>query len=106
MPPAEHLGRLEASRTANGYPGRPSLTPNAVKAMLQFSAFRMHEAGGATYDSLTQGAGAVNAVGAISLAGAINTGAAVGSPSRWTCGEARRRKRIRGHSLLRCAGSE
>jgi len=37
---------LEASRAANGYPLRPSLTPNAVKAILQFTAFRMHDAAG------------------------------------------------------------
>jgi len=34
---------LEANRTANGYPAHPSLTANAVKAILQFTALRMHD---------------------------------------------------------------
>ena len=41
----------------------PSLTPNAVKAILQFTAQAY-----AGYDSLTQGAGFLNADGAVSLA--------------------------------------
>ncbi|HYM26064.1 MAG TPA: S8 family serine peptidase, partial [Vicinamibacterales bacterium] len=46
---------LQASRTANGYPARPSLTPNAVKAILQYTAFSMtNPATGAAYDALTQ----------------------------------------------------
>src|ERR1051325_7211943 len=71
---------LQANRAATGYPARPSLTPNAVKAILQYTAFRMHDASGAELDSLTQGAGALNAAGAIELAKAIDTSAAPGAP--------------------------
>jgi subtilisin family serine protease len=62
---------LDANRTV--HPGAP-LTPNAVKAILQYTAIPV---GG--YDELTQGAGAVNAVGAIALAEAIDPGAPPGS---------------------------
>ncbi len=55
---------LEQTRTRFG----ATPTPNAVKAMLQHSAFSMTDAGGADYDALTQGAGAVNPAGAIELA--------------------------------------
>jgi hypothetical protein len=41
----------------------PSLTPNAVKAILQYTAQEYP-----TYDPLTQGAGFLNAVGAVRLA--------------------------------------
>ena len=62
---------IEANRVT--HPGRPSLTPNAIKALLQFTASRVRDDVGAEYDSLTQGAGAVNAKGAIGLAKAIRT---------------------------------
>ena len=70
---------LEANRTANAYPARPSLTPNAVKAMLQFSALRLHDDPGQEYDTLRQGAGALNLGGAIELAKSVDTSAPVGS---------------------------
>jgi hypothetical protein len=38
-----------------------SLTPNAVKAILMFSAFKMKSAEGVELDELIQGAGAINA---------------------------------------------
>src|SRR5581483_11370203 len=34
---------LEANRSANNYPYRPSLTPNAVKALLQYTSFGIHD---------------------------------------------------------------
>jgi hypothetical protein len=46
----------------------PTLTPNAIKAMLQYSATPLRDETGATYDVLTQGAGEVDGVGAITLA--------------------------------------
>jgi serine protease AprX len=48
--------------------GVPRLTPNAVKAMLQFTATSLKDDGGVTYDALTQGTGMVNGLGAVSLA--------------------------------------
>jgi len=54
-------------------------TPNAVKAMLMHSAFPMTDAAGAPYDTLTQGAGALNGGGAVALAQAIDPRAAAGS---------------------------
>ena len=60
---------LEAS-TRNGAP----LTPNAIKAILQFTAIPLPD-----HDVLTQGAGEVNGAGAIVLAAAINPLTTVGS---------------------------
>ena len=57
---------IAESRTANG--GRTP-TPNAIKAILQFTAVPVANA-----DTLSQGAGAINAAGAIALAKAIDTG--------------------------------
>ena len=34
---------IEANRAANGYPRAPALTPNAVKALLQFTALPLHD---------------------------------------------------------------
>lgn len=51
-----------------GYYRQTPLTPNLVKAMIEFSAIPVKDA-----DYLTQGAGEINAAGAISLASAINT---------------------------------
>ena len=45
-----------------------TLTPNALKAVLQFTAFRLKDASGTFYDTLTQGTGEVNAEGALRLA--------------------------------------
>jgi serine protease AprX len=68
---------LEAQRQA--HPTDPSLTPNAVKAILQFSSIRMHDPFGAEYDELVQGTGSLNAAGAVAVARAINTTVPVGS---------------------------
>jgi serine protease AprX len=62
---------LEAQRIA--FPGGPSLTPNAVKAILQFTSFRMQDDLALDYDGLTQGAGVVNPAGAIDLASCLDT---------------------------------
>ena len=66
---------LDASfRTLNGGWGRngakvaPTLPPNAVKAILQYTALPLPG-----YDTLTQGAGALNGEGAVRLAAAIDT---------------------------------
>jgi serine protease AprX len=58
----------------NGFHRQIVLTPNLVKAILQFSAIPLAGA-----DYLTQGAGEINAAGAIALARAIDTSQAVGS---------------------------
>ena len=81
---------LEASRNANNYPTGPSLTPNAAKAILQYTAFDVRNASGASYEALRQGGGALNAKGAIDMSRAIDTSAATGdmwlttAPSTWT----------------------
>jgi serine protease AprX len=59
----------------------PALTPNAIKAMLQYSATQLRDANGAKYDALTQGAGEVDGVGAITLAYYADT--AVGTGGAW-----------------------
>ena len=48
--------------------GVPQLTPNAVKAMLQYTATPLNDDNGALYDALTQGTGLTNGVGALTLA--------------------------------------
>ena len=62
---------LEASRNAS--PSGTPLTPNAVKAILQFTALPVRDDQGVEYDYLTQGTGSVNAAGAIELAAHIDT---------------------------------
>ena len=69
---------LEANRAA--FPSAPRLTPNAVKAILQFTALPARDDQGVPYDVLTQGTGSVNAAGAIELAAHINTALPVSSP--------------------------
>ena len=68
---------LEANRTA--FPSGAGLTPNAVKAILQFTALPARDDQGVPYDVLTQGTGSVNAAGAIQVAARINTGLPVSS---------------------------
>ena len=46
----------------------PVLSPNAIKAMLQYSATPLRDAAGVKYDVLTQGAGEVDGLGALILA--------------------------------------
>jgi serine protease AprX len=64
---------LEANRAANNYPNRPPLTPNAVKAVLQYTAFGLHDDTGIEYNPLRKGAGSLNTKGAIDLARTIDT---------------------------------
>jgi len=79
---------LEASRAANA--DGPALTPNTVKAILQYTAVGIHNDLGLEYDPLRKGAGALNGRGAHEQASAINTSARVGthwlngSPLPWT----------------------
>lgn len=68
---------LEANRAAFPQAGH-DLTPNAVKALLQFTAIRV-SAAGAEADVLTAGAGGLNALGAITLARHVDPGAAAGA---------------------------
>ena len=60
-------------------------TSNALKAMLQKSAFPITDATGQVYDVLTQGAGALNAIGAAQLAGALDPRVGVGH--YWVTGD-------------------
>ena len=53
--------------------GVPPLTPNAVKAMLQYTATPLRDADGVAYDQLTQGTGLTNGIGAITLAYCTDT---------------------------------
>ena len=71
---------LEATRTANRYPLNPSLTPNAAKAILQYTAIPLSDDSGAQYDWLHQGAGELNIGGAAALAAAIDTST---QPGAW-----------------------
>ena len=48
------------------------LTPNAVKAILQYTSLPVRDEQGVAYDYLTQGTGSVNAAGAIELAARID----------------------------------
>jgi hypothetical protein len=71
---ASFANAREADHNQNGLHRQKSLTPNLVKAMLQYSAIPV---AGANY--LTQGAGGINAAGAIALAKVIDTSAAAGA---------------------------
>jgi serine protease AprX len=70
---------LPANRRTYQYTGVPTLTANAVKAMLQYSATPLRDALGVNYDALTQGSGEVNGYGALALAGAADTTQRAGS---------------------------
>src|SRR6267142_253656 len=67
---------LDASRSADR---QSTLTPNAIKAILEFTALPLSDAGGVAYDALTQGTGGLNAAGAIGLVQSINPSAPVGT---------------------------
>jgi serine protease AprX len=81
---------LEANRAANNYPAHPSLTPNAVKAVLQYTSVGIHDDAGIEYNPLRKGVGALNAKGAIDLGRTIDTSQATGNwwlrttPNPWT----------------------
>jgi serine protease AprX len=69
---------LEQSRLVNQ--GGPKLTPNAVKAILQYTAIPVVQKQGELYDGLTQGTGGLNMEGAVRLAAAIDTSMPVNVP--------------------------
>jgi serine protease AprX len=83
---------LEANRAADyyHYPPHPSLTPNAVKAILQYTSVGIHDDLGVEYDPLRKGAGSLNPKGAIDLGREINTSTLTGkwwltaTPYTWT----------------------
>jgi serine protease AprX len=81
---------LEANRAANDYPTHPSLTPNAVKAVLQYTSFGIQDDSGIEYSPLRKGAGSLNAKGAIALGRTIDASTAPGkwwlttTPYTWT----------------------
>jgi serine protease AprX len=56
------------------------LTPNAVKAVLEYSTIPVKDDSGVPYDKLTQGAGSIEVAGAVTLARSINSAMPVGSP--------------------------
>jgi serine protease AprX len=56
-----------------------TLTPNTVKAILQYTAVAVPDEDPATAAAFEQGAGAINAAGAITMARAINPSARVGN---------------------------
>ena len=73
--------RWEATQTSrrSTFPGVPALTPNAVKALLQYSATPLRDGAGARYDALTQGSGLLNGQGALALAYLTDTTKAAGA---------------------------
>jgi serine protease AprX len=60
-------------------PETPALTPNTVKAMLQYSAFAVRNDLGIEYDPLREGAGALNGAGAVALSRSVDTTVKSGS---------------------------
>ena len=68
---------IEQHRVADPY--TPALTPNTVKAMLQYSAFAVRNDLGLEYDPLREGAGALNGAGAVALARSVDTTSRTGS---------------------------
>jgi serine protease AprX len=59
----------------------PRLTPNALKAVVEYSAIPVRTDTGARADALTQGTGEINGGGAATLAWMIDAGAPIGQ--RW-----------------------
>ena len=73
---------LESHRQAHLF--GPAITPNAIKAVLQYTATPLDERAGATNggavpDALTQGAGSINAPAAIAAARAIDASRPIGT---------------------------
>jgi serine protease AprX len=56
------------------------LTPNTVKAILEYTAIPVGDDAGTLYDPLTQGAGQIEVPGAVALARSINPNVPLGSP--------------------------
>ncbi len=74
MAAAVATGVVALELDANTHQATAPLTPNAAKAILEYTSIKLANA-----DALTQGAGQVNAAGATDLAGAVNTAAVAGS---------------------------
>jgi len=74
MAAAVATGVVALTLDANG-----TLTPNAVKAVLEYTAIPVKDDQHEVYDALTQGTGGVNGGGAIALAAAIDASQPVGS---------------------------
>ena len=74
MAAAVATGVVALELDANLHQTTAVLTPNAAKAILEYTAIKL-----ANTDVLTQGAGQINAAGATTLAGAINTAARTGA---------------------------
>lgn len=68
---------VEAHRDT--FPWAAPLTPNLVKAILQYTALPTRTATGASYDYLTQGTGSVNPAGAIDLTSHLDTSLPISS---------------------------
>jgi serine protease AprX len=83
---------LEANRAANQdyYSTHPELSPNAVKAILQYTSVGLHDDTGIEYNQLRKGAGALNTKGAIDFARSVDTSTPTGkwwmtsNPYPWT----------------------
>jgi serine protease AprX len=58
----------------------PPLSPNAVKALLQYTALPVRDDQGNLYDPLTQGTGTVNPIGAFEMIEALDRRVPVGAP--------------------------
>ena len=56
------------------------LTPNAVKAVLEYTSIPVLDEDGSRFDPLAQGAGQIEVTGSVALARAINPQAPVGTP--------------------------
>jgi serine protease AprX len=111
--PAPHMPYQSLSGTSQAAPvvagtvalmlqANPSLTPNAVKAILQYTA--------EAYDGhsyLAQGAGFLNARGAVDLALALNTEPAARAPSplEWSRQIIWGNQRVHGGDLIASAGA-
>jgi hypothetical protein len=82
-------GTSMAAATASGVAAlllqaNPGLTPNALKAVLQYSAIPVSDDAGTPYDPLVQGTGQIGVTGAVRLARSINSSAPLGSS--WVSG--------------------
>ena len=58
----------------------PELTPNTVKAILEYTSIPVNDDDGSRFNPLAQGAGQIEVSGSVALARAINPQAPVGSP--------------------------
>ena len=58
----------------------PKLTPNAVKAILEYTSIPVLDDEGKRFDPLAQGAGQIEVTGSVALARAINPQAPIGTP--------------------------